>query len=41
MDGMQAAVEEFGPFCNACWTGEYAAPLIDLEAGHDLAGVTE
>lgn len=39
MEGMQAAVKEYGPFCHACWTGDYAAPLIDLEAGHDLAGV--
>ncbi len=33
MEGMREAVEEFGPFCDACWTGEYAAPLIDLERG--------
>jgi amidophosphoribosyltransferase len=38
-EGMQSAVEEYGPFCTACWTGEYQAPLIDLDAGHDLAGV--
>jgi amidophosphoribosyltransferase len=39
LDGLGSSVEEFGPFCTACWTGEYQAPLIDLEAGHDLAGV--
>ena len=39
LEGLQSTVEEFGPFCTACWTGEYQAPLIDLEAGHDLAGV--
>ncbi len=33
LEGMREAVEEFGPFCDACWTGEYAAPLIDLERG--------
>jgi amidophosphoribosyltransferase len=41
LEGMQAAVEEFGPFCTACWTGEYLAPLVDLEAGHVQAGDTE
>lgn len=31
LDGMQQVVAEFGPFCNACWTDDYPAPLIDLE----------
>jgi amidophosphoribosyltransferase len=33
MEGMHGCVEEFGPFCDACWTGEYAAPLVDLARG--------
>ena len=32
LDGMVAAVEERGPFCAACFSGEYSAPLVDLEA---------
>ena len=31
LDGMRNAVEEYGPFCDACWTGNYPAPLIDFE----------
>jgi len=31
LDGMEQVVAEFGPFCNACWTANYPAPLIDLE----------
>jgi amidophosphoribosyltransferase len=30
-DGMHDAVREFGPFCDACFGGRYAAPLVDLE----------
>lgn len=33
MEGMHACVEDFGPFCDACWSGEYVAPLVDLERG--------
>ena len=32
LDGLVAAVEEHGPFCAACFSGEYSAPLVDLEA---------
>jgi amidophosphoribosyltransferase len=32
-EGMRAAVDAFGPFCDACFGGRYAAPLVDLEAG--------
>ncbi|MFW6193373.1 MAG: amidophosphoribosyltransferase [Gemmatimonadota bacterium] len=39
LEGMRAAVEEHGPFCDACWTGNYQAPLVDREAGHELVGV--
>jgi amidophosphoribosyltransferase len=30
-DGMHDAVREYGPFCDACFGGRYAAPLVDLE----------
>ncbi|MFW6202234.1 MAG: amidophosphoribosyltransferase [Gemmatimonadota bacterium] len=33
-EGMHAAVKPFGPFCDACFSGEYTAPLVDLEARH-------
>ena len=33
LDGLVTAVEEHGPFCAACFSGEYSAPLVDLEAG--------
>jgi amidophosphoribosyltransferase len=32
-EGMRAAVGGSGPFCDACFGGRYAAPLVDLEAG--------
>ena len=31
MEGMRGSVSDFGPFCDACWTGDYAAPLVDIE----------
>ena len=33
LEGMRAMVEEYGPFCEACWTADYPAPLVDLENG--------
>ncbi len=33
LDGMREAVQEHGPFCDACFSGHYAAPLIDIEEG--------
>jgi amidophosphoribosyltransferase len=33
LDGMNAAVAQYGPFCDACFSGNYAAPLVDLEMG--------
>ena len=33
LDGMHAAVAQYGPFCDACFSGNYAAPLVDLEMG--------
>jgi amidophosphoribosyltransferase len=38
LEGMKAAVEDFGPYCDACWTGDYQAPLVDLERGYDVPG---
>ncbi len=31
LEGMTAAVEEHGPFCDACFSGNYSAPLVDVE----------
>lgn len=31
LEGMEAAVSEFGPFCTACFSGDYPTPLADLE----------
>jgi amidophosphoribosyltransferase len=33
LEGMLGAVKEFGPFCDACFSGGYSAPLVDLEKG--------
>ena len=33
LEGMQAAVADHGPFCNACFSGDYRAPLVDVEKG--------
>ena len=32
LEGMIEAVSQGGPFCNACFSGKYSAPLVDLEA---------
>jgi amidophosphoribosyltransferase len=37
LEGLHAMVEEHGPFCDACWTANYPAPLIDIELGHEVA----
>jgi amidophosphoribosyltransferase len=34
LEGMLAAVEAAGPFCNACFSGNYQAPLVDVERGY-------
>jgi amidophosphoribosyltransferase len=34
LEGMEGAVEEHGPFCNACFSGNYLAPLVDVEKGY-------
>ncbi len=31
LEGMTRAVEESGPFCDACFSGRYTAPLVDIE----------
>ncbi len=36
-DGMHRAVEEHGPFCDACFSGQYPAPLVDLQMGRAVA----
>jgi amidophosphoribosyltransferase len=33
LDGLHAAVAEHGPFCDACFSGNYKAPLVDIEGG--------
>lgn len=45
LEGMREAVGAVGSavgaastFCTACWTGDYPAPLVDLEAGLAAAG---
>ncbi len=39
MEGMRSAVGHHGPFCDACWTGDYPAPLVDLERKRALERV--
>jgi amidophosphoribosyltransferase len=31
LEGMHSAVAEYGPFCDACFSENYSAPLVDLE----------
>jgi amidophosphoribosyltransferase len=33
LEGMVSAVESAGPFCTACFSGEYPTPLVDVEKG--------
>jgi amidophosphoribosyltransferase len=33
LEGMHSAVAEYGPFCDACFSGNYTAPLVDLQLG--------
>ena len=37
LEGMHSAVAEFGPFCDACFSGNYTAPLVDLEMGRPVS----
>ena len=36
LEGMHSAVASHGPFCDACFSGNYGAPLVDLEMGRGL-----
>ncbi|MCI0432794.1 MAG: amidophosphoribosyltransferase [Gemmatimonadetes bacterium] len=33
LEGMHRSVAEYGPFCDACFSGRYVAPLVDLQMG--------
>jgi len=33
LEGMVGAVAEGGPYCDACFSGDYPAPLVDVERG--------
>jgi amidophosphoribosyltransferase len=33
LDGMEDVVAQQGPFCDACFSGDYTAPLVDVEKG--------
>ncbi len=33
LEGMVGAVEDVGPFCTACFSGDYPAPLVDVDKG--------
>jgi amidophosphoribosyltransferase len=33
LEGMVDAVAEAGPYCTACFSGDYPAPLVDVERG--------
>ncbi len=34
LEGMLSVVSENGSFCDACFSGNYAAPLVDLDLGY-------
>ena len=33
LEGMEGAATRAGPFCNACFSGDYPSPLVDIEKG--------
>lgn len=35
LEGMLECVEDHGPFCDACFSGNYQAPLVDVEQGYE------
>jgi len=37
LEGLHAAVAERGPFCDACFSGNYVAPLVDLKMGRTVS----
>jgi len=34
LEGMMSVVADHGNFCEACFSGNYSAPLVDLDNGH-------
>jgi amidophosphoribosyltransferase len=34
LDGMLSVVSDHGSFCDACFSGDYAAPLVDVDKGY-------
>ncbi|MDQ3556747.1 MAG: amidophosphoribosyltransferase [Gemmatimonadota bacterium] len=36
-EGMLACVSGAGSFCTACFSGDYRAPLVDMERGHAMS----
>ncbi len=36
LEGMNHAVADAGPFCGACFSGDYPAPLVDVERGYPV-----
>ncbi len=38
LDGMIRSVDPNATFCSACFSGDYPAPLVDLEMGHAAVG---
>jgi amidophosphoribosyltransferase len=38
LEGMTEAVDSTASFCSACFSGNYPAPLLDLERGYAVAG---
>ncbi len=37
LEGMTGAVGDGKPYCHACFSGQYDAPLVDLERGYTVA----
>lgn len=37
LEGMMQAVSTGGPFCDACFTGNYPSPLTDREKGYAIS----
>jgi amidophosphoribosyltransferase len=38
LEGMVDSVDSQSTFCSACFSGNYPAPLVDLERGYAVAG---
>jgi amidophosphoribosyltransferase len=36
LEGMIGAVEQAGPYCHACFSGDYVAPLVDIDRGYSV-----